>query len=358
MPYRFKINEPVEKGFRRIAREQFDSSIAELSGPTADPKGVHECRKSIKRLRALIRLSAVSVGTKKARRRTKALGEIGRLLSARRDQTVMFETIQKLADEFPEAVAAFVPLKAALTARAGNQPERLDAETADRARGLLDAEAKKIERLDFKHKGFAALAGGLETSYRKARKAIAYAYDEPTDENFHELRKAVQWHWRQMALLARAWPDEFAVRVNASRELSQWLGDDHDLAVLVVAVSAAPDMADEQKEAAIAICRRQQQVLRAKAEFRVKRLFSEKTRAFIKRAAAYWEHGRALDPLVDAPSLVQPVPQAADAARAELNGRADERSDERGGEPDKARAASKPRLATKSVASAPSQRRA
>lgn len=255
MPYRFKINEPVEKGFRRIAREQFDSSIAELAGPTADPKSVHECRKSIKRLRALIRLTAATIGTKKARRRTKALGEIGRLLSARRDQTVMFETIEKLAQEFPEAGAAFAPLKATLTARAGNQPERLDAETADRARGLLGAEAKKIERLDFKHQGFAALAGGLDTSYRKARKAIAYAYDEPTDENFHELRKAVQWHWRQMALLARAWPDEFAVRVNASRELSQWLGDDHDLAVLAAAVSAAPDMTDEQKEAAISICR-------------------------------------------------------------------------------------------------------
>lgn len=358
MPYRFKINEPVEKGFRRIAREQLDSSLAELAAPTADPESVHECRKSIKRLRALMRLAVGAIGTKKARRRTKALGEIGRLLSARRDQTVMFETIEKLADEFPEAGVAFAPLKAALTARAGNQPERLDAETADRARGLLGAEAKKIERLHFKHQGFAALAGGLETSYRKARKAIAYAYDEPTDENFHELRKAVQWHWRQMALLARAWPDEFAVRVNASRELSQWLGDDHDLAVLAAAVSAAPDMADEQKETAISICRRQQQVLRAKAEFRVKRLFSEKTRAFVKRAAAYWEYGRALDPLVDAPSLVQPGPPAADAAPVEANGRADERSDERSGEPDKARAPSKPRLATKSVASAPSQRRA
>jgi CHAD domain-containing protein len=358
MPYRFKINEPVEKGFRRIAREQIDRSLAELAGPTVAPESVHECRKSIKRLRALLRLAAAAIGTKKARRRTKALGEIGRLLSARRDQTVMFETIGKLSDEFSEAAAAFAPLKAALIARAGNQPERLDAETADHGRGLLSKEAKKISRLDFEEHGFAALAGGLETSYRKARKAIVSAYDEPTDENFHELRKAVQWHWRQMALLARAWPDEFAVRVNAARELSQWLGDDHDLAVLVAAVSAAHEMPDEQKEVAISICRQKQQVLREQTEFRAKRLFSEKTRAFIKRAAAYWDHGRALDPLVDAPSSAQPSPQAADAARADANGRAAERSDGRAGDPDKSRAPSKPRLAAKSVASAPSQRRA
>ena len=31
MPYRFKIDEPVEKGFRRIAREQLDLALTELA---------------------------------------------------------------------------------------------------------------------------------------------------------------------------------------------------------------------------------------------------------------------------------------------------------------------------------------
>ncbi len=42
MPYRFKINEPVEKGFRRIAREQLDAALAELAAPEIAPSGVHE----------------------------------------------------------------------------------------------------------------------------------------------------------------------------------------------------------------------------------------------------------------------------------------------------------------------------
>jgi CHAD domain-containing protein len=350
MPYRFKINEPVEKGFRRIACEQLDSSLAELAGPEANPKSVHECRKSIKRLRAHIRLAADSLGVKKARRRTKALGEIAKLLSARRDQTVMLETIGKLANEFPDGEAALAPFKAILVARAENEPDRLEPDTAARARDRLIQEAKKIANLGFKKHGFAALAGGLEASYRRARKGMRYAYEEPTDENFHELRKAVQWHWRQMALLGRAWPDEFAVRVNAARELSQLLGDDHDLAVLVAAVSAA-DLTDEQKDAAIAICRQQQQILRKQAEYRVKRLFCEKTRDFIKRAGAYWNYGRALDPLVEAPSTARP------------NGQTDHTTapaavDDRAGEAVPTPALSKPRLAAKTVASAPSQRRA
>lgn len=349
MPYRFKINEPVEKGFRRIAREQLDSSLAELAGPEANPKSVHECRKSIKRLRAHIRLAADSLGAKTARRRTKALGDIAMLLSARRDQTVMLETIGKLANEFPDGEATLAPFKAILVARAENEPDHLEPDTAARARDRLIQEGKKIANLDFKKHGFAALAGGLEASYRRARKGMRYAYDEPTDENFHELRKAVQWHWRQMALLGRAWPDEFAVRVNAARELSQLLGDDHDLAVLVAAVSAA-DLTDEQKDAAIAICQQQQQILRKQAEYRVKRLFCEKTRDFIKRAGAYWNYGRALDPLVEAPSTARPNGQTDHTAPAAV--------DDRPVEANAARGALKPRLAAKTVASAPSQRRA
>ena len=56
------------------------------------------------------------------------------------------------------------------------------------------------------------------------------------------MRKAVQWHWRQMSLLGRAWPDEFAVRVTAARELSQMLGDDHDLAMLIDVTARAEDI--------------------------------------------------------------------------------------------------------------------
>ena len=58
MPYRFKIEEPVEKGFRRIAREQLDLALTELAAPQVLPKGVHECRKALKRLRALVRLAS------------------------------------------------------------------------------------------------------------------------------------------------------------------------------------------------------------------------------------------------------------------------------------------------------------
>jgi CHAD domain-containing protein len=348
MPYRFKTNEPLEKGFRRIAREQLDAALAELTGAEVGPGNVHQCRKSLKRLRALVRLATVAVGDEKARRRTKSLGEIAGLLSARRDQTVMLETIAKLSEGSPEAAEALAPLKASLAGQATDQPQLLDGDIASRARMLLVKEAKKFTRVKFNKRGFAALVGGLEASYGQGRKAAKYAYEEPTDENFHDLRKAVQWHWRQMSLLARAWPDEFAVRVNAARELSQLLGDDHDLAMLTAAM-AKSGISEEEKEAAAVVCRRQQQILRATVEYRVKRLFAEKPEAFVGRMEAYWRCSRSLDPRLEVAPPVRQVPAADQKAAKEAGGPVP--AEEKRPTP------AKPRLAAKSETPA-SQRRA
>lgn len=355
MPYRFKIDEPVEKGFRRIAREQLDAAFHELAMPEVQPKGVHECRKALKRLRALVRLVGPALANDKARRRIKALGEIARLLAGRRDQTVMTNTVAKLASEMgADAASVLTPLKAHLANVSRDTSQLLDADCAAKARLLLLRETKKFSRASLSKRGFSALESGLEKSYRHARKSLQIAYSEPSDETFHTLRKSVQWHWRQMSLLARAWPDEFAVRVDAARELSQVLGDDHDLAMLIGATAKAEDISYDDKEAIIALCLRKQQTLRAAAENRVERLFAEPAKVFMKRMAAYWKFARIV-PMSDlAPIAVhdkrEPVSPAAttESQAAARDGTVQ----------DVTPAPSKPRLAAKSATAAPSQRRA
>lgn len=293
MPYRFKIDEPVEKGFHRIAREQIDAALQELAAPEVQSKAVHECRKSLKRLRALVRLVAPALGKKAARRRIKSLGAIARLLAARRDQAVITETAAILSSESgADGSLTLAPLKTHFSKSVGDAAQPLDPVCALEARQLLALELKKFARARLRKRGFAAFDGGLEKSYRRARKSLREAYSEPSDETFHALRKSVQWHWRQMSLLARAWPEEFAVRVNVARELSQMLGDDHDLAMLIDATAKAGDISPEHKEAIIGLCIRKQQALRAAVEHPAEQLFAEPARAFVERMQAYWKHGR------------------------------------------------------------------
>lgn len=349
MPYRFKIDEPVEKGFRRIAREQLDLALQELAAPEVQPKGVHESRKALKRLRALVRLAAPALGADRARKRNKTLSEIAQLLAGHRDQAVMLDTLKKLREENgPEGAATLAPLTVHFAKASANAQQPLDPGSAAQARLMLLRETKKFARACIRKRGFAALEGGLETSYRHARKALKIAYSEPADETFHTLRKSVQWHWRQMSLLARAWPEEFAIRVADARELSQLLGDDHDLALLIAATANAGDISADQKEDIVALCRRKQQTLRLEAEFRAKRLFAEMPQPFIKRMRAYWKFGSGMRAR-ELPHLTHvEEPQALHLASSDVPKSHGEIKP----------ALSKPRLAAKEEPASPSQRRA
>jgi CHAD domain-containing protein len=300
MAYRFKLDESFEKGFRRIAREQLDRALSELSPLEVGPREVHESRKALKRLRALLRLVGPSLGLKHAARRNAALRDAARLLSTRRDEVVLISTIERLeASADPATKAASQALRDALRNSAGNLTRPLDSDTAQQARLLLVKEARHFAKASLKIRGFECVRPGLYKSYRKARRGFKAAYRNPTDEAFHELRKAVQWHWRQMALLSRAWPEVFEARIAAARELSQILGDDHDLAILALAASKLEGFPEHFKSALARACAREQEILRRDAEFRVSRLFAEPAGAFCRRIEIYWAASRKIKSRVE-----------------------------------------------------------
>jgi CHAD domain-containing protein len=314
--------------------------LSELSTLEVGPVGVHESRKAIKRLRALVRLVAPAIGEKSATQRNASLRKIAHMLAARRDEAVLCETIAKFEISFGAgAKDALAQLCGHPSTRASEPPRPLEAEAAQVARLLLVKEAKRFARIKFKARGFEAVRQGLDASYRSGRRALKAAYRKPTDEAFHDLRKTVQTHWRQMALLSRAWPEIFEARVSAAREISQVLGDDHDLAILLEAANSAVELPEGSRDAIERACRAQQDRLRSAAEFRIARLFAEPPGAFCRRVERYWLAGRQIRPLV-APKAdpLSVVPIAAAPAEAPV--------------------ATPNPIATKAPAVAPSQRRA
>jgi CHAD domain-containing protein len=198
-------------------------------------------------------------------------------------------------------------------------------------------ERSRLSKAKLKGRGVDQIMQGIEDSYRKGRKALSAAYASPSDKAFHDLRKGVQTHWRQMALLSRAWPEEFAVRVAAARELSQMLGDDHDIALLKHAAEVLPAEHQHQVET---LCEKRQTELRAAVHERAQRLFAEQAAAFGTRMAALWKSGRRITPLEVpvADAQVEPAKASETAAPPAVG--------------------SPPRLAAKTLAPSPSQRRA
>lgn len=292
MAFRFKLGEPFDEGTRRIAVEQIERAQTLLRENGDQAVAIHETRKALKRLRALLRLVRPAMGVAAFREENAKLRDIGLSLSGARDRHVLLETVSKLetstgfgrrglADAVRQAIGAANGQGAPLTMQEAN----------DR---LADAK-KRVVKFDLPGDGFDVVGPGLERSYRRARGMFAEAYEHPSDEAFHEWRKGAQAHWRQMTLLARAWPDNLGARALEARTLSQILGDDHDLAMLVAFTrSDAAGISQEQAALVEKAARRRQAELRETARPHGERLFATSPKQLRRSVATYWAAAVAL----------------------------------------------------------------
>jgi len=296
MSYRLKVKEPLAEGLRRVALDQIEIVDGELRGNADAETAIHNARRALKRLRALLRLVRPGLDPFVYRRETQRLAETGRLLAGERDRHVMRQTLKKLT------ASATPPLPDALL----TSFETLLSASA--AVSLLDpaqARQKAIARMATSRRFFEsnAIAGlaiehafeGVGKVYRKGRRLHRTCLEPATDEDFHALRKCVQQHWRHMQLLSRAWPDALSARAAEAKMLSQLLGEDHDFAVLISYASAHVDaLPEEGVSQLVALARKEQAHLRAQVHLHGGRLFAEPARDLVARLQSYWAAAQGL----------------------------------------------------------------
>ena len=292
MAYRFKLDEPIQSGVRRIGAEQIDRAISELVSNAGSVTAVHEARKSLKRVRALLRLVRPAIGEAAFERENVFFRETSALLSHVRDREILLETAVKLESRFSEPPDAAVGrLRMALSAE-------VETETGvdDKANARAEAATRlrkartRFMRLKLEPDGFEALSDGLEQSFRRAAKAFEHACEEPTNDSVHEWRKGVQQHWRHMLLLRRAWPELADARMHSARKLSQILGDDHDLAILQIHLGTErpKTLTSRDLHSVVRLASQRQSELRALARPLGRKLFSDSPRSLGRRFAVYW----------------------------------------------------------------------
>lgn len=192
--------ERVPDGVRRIARGQLDISIERLNGDTHENLGtaVHETRKSLKRLRATVRLARDELGDEVYPRENVAFRDAGGRLGGARDSHVLLETLDALIDRHPDAAPAarFARFKRTLVGQHGAAQRRLhQGVAAAEVLGDLGRARARVGAWRLERKGLDALAPGFKRTYRRGRRAYRTARQEPSTENLHELRKRAKHLW-------------------------------------------------------------------------------------------------------------------------------------------------------------------
>ena len=89
--YRLHDREAAAEGVRRVARGQLDLATEALEDGSAQNRdeAVHEARKALKRLRALVRVARDELGDDVYRRENVAFRDAGRKLAGSRDAAVV-----------------------------------------------------------------------------------------------------------------------------------------------------------------------------------------------------------------------------------------------------------------------------
>jgi CHAD domain-containing protein len=314
MAFRFEPRETLLTGTQRIARERIASVVKLLrreSPPNAD--SIHEARKHLKSIRALLRLARGAIGEETRRSENLFFRDAGRSLSVIRDPQALLETLDRLEKPSHRNSGSSAPGKNAVhtllkEVRREIEQKIPDAFAQDKVETLVRELRQAKRRTAQWFQGallqpvneWELLVGtGLRQTYRKARNMVCQIETEGRetfhDESWHELRKCAKAFGYQLRLLKPIWPAAIEGLIDEIDELTSLLGDANDLAVLrrtllareTPASSHAPQ--ESTRRNLLRLIDRRKRALQSKALKYARIIYSERPRRFERRLATYWD---------------------------------------------------------------------
>ncbi len=228
-------NEAYSAAAARIARELLTHASETISAHDELAPAVHGVRKSLKKMRGLLRLVRPAIGRKRFQRENVRYRDLSRELSALRDAQVLIETLDWVWSEIGggKAKKKAPALRRALIANRREAVERWESDVERRRRLLKGLEKGRAAigkwRLDRLNSERAAVA--VADIYHQGRRAQRGAAESRDAHDFHDWRKPVKYLWYQARILHPAAP-RFERLIEQLDELGEVLGREHDLFVL------------------------------------------------------------------------------------------------------------------------------
>ncbi len=302
-----RAGEPLGEGLQRLSMSQLTSATRLLRDRGGDvDKALHEARKSLKRLRAILRLVRSEIGDKAYRYENRTLRDAGRLISGVRASAVAVETVTNLAARFEGSlpIDVFDDLAERLDERALHIRHRViyESDAVDRVVAVLERARARFagwpvgerERKVYGsaiRNSFKAIAPGLEQTYGRGRAEMNEALSRPKARNFHLWRKRVKYLRHQIEVLNPLWPEVMDANAAALDRLGAILGEEHDLAELLSLLSVDPSLSPDDVDRALfaALAQHRRAELQRAAQILGTRVYAEKPGRFVARIGSYWE---------------------------------------------------------------------
>ncbi|MDJ0954046.1 MAG: CHAD domain-containing protein [Acidimicrobiia bacterium] len=300
---RFFAGETLAEGLDRVIANQFAVALAVETFPQEEqPAAVHETRKALKRLRALLRLVRDTISHDCYHTDNQVLKLIAAELSTVRDTWVMADVLDRLLPHdasSKEAVDILV--------------ERLQDRYRAESLALLENKAQMasiVDQLDnvrerskrwsvlagevdkpLPHE-FSSIAPGLQRVYKRGRRGMRIIVDSPTDTLLHVWRKRAKYLRHQIEALNVLDPVTMLRYELELEQLTDLLGDDHDLAVLVSRFNTDPALIEDiELDPVLDAIGVKRHELQAKAIDLGRDFFDDPSTDFLDYVAGVWGDG-------------------------------------------------------------------
>jgi len=294
--YSFAPGEKLGDALERILKEQVATAVEQLSNEDKPvDSAIHEARKCVKRTRSALRLIRPAIPGRFDEENLR-LQQIGRRLSEFRDAQALLETLTDLEQKEIKGnrtnAGAKREFKNAVD-RLSSRKEKLSEAPHAKAqiRSAVQALQESLEslgKLPFDGIDFSVLTDSFKTTLKRGRKACSYAYSHPVAANFHEFRKRAKDLRYQLTLLAELWPEVMSGYSQSAKTLEQYLGEDHNLAVLTDVLNGNGRNQNAFKIIGVSVAKEQRK-LRKKAKLLAGRLYAEPLKVWSTRLNTSWQ---------------------------------------------------------------------
>jgi CHAD domain-containing protein len=264
----------LSDGLKRVVEQQLRFLADRLRKGKDLEEEIHEARKGLKRVRALLRLVKHDLGAAYSEE-NRRLRDLGRRFSEMRDAHATLEAFDEFAKK-RRLVRKLAAVRAELVRKQLELEQGADwAQVMKQASDEVAAVAKRVENWP------QSMEPNLQSGYRRARVAFEAAQDGGKADQFHELRKRTKAHLYQLRILSGGGCKQ---RLTALKELSDCLGRQHNFVVLADKLPQSGDLAALAMETRERIARERLR-LEKQALGLAEKVYGQKPKAFIREFA-------------------------------------------------------------------------
>lgn len=235
--FRLRRGECLETGIHRLARQQIDAASRGLQKKENPSGSIHEARKALKKLRAILKLVGPGLSGRRYRKEKQVFRDAAKLLAPLRDAQVHLNTLNTLIAKGALVPQDFSAVRGELEAAVARLSRRAP-DPKHRVVELLRLARGRVRRWSLGDLEERNLLTEIRRAYRKGRKALRASQQDPSAEALHAWRKSVKELWYHLRITRNFLPKEAASWIAEIQEIGEVAGDANDLTVLRDALSA------------------------------------------------------------------------------------------------------------------------